>query len=243
MLPGSECMTVRVRLRSVDGGEREVPIEAVRPDDVTASSPWRTFRSHRNQRHYSGCYWSSTIADHVIYESRLELARLLLADADPDVVGIVAQPFLLIEGVEAKHRRHVPDFFLEHRSGTCTVVNVKPARRLNDAKVAATLAWAGEAVEAKGWVAEVWTGCDALVLANVRFLAGYRRSWLFDRAQVEAAGAAIVDGDTVGRLERRLRAAGVVEVRPLILHLLWTGRARVDLASPLEMDTAIGPAA
>lgn len=80
------------------------------------------------------------MAGHVIYESRLELARLLLADADPDVVGIVAQPFLLIEGVEAKSRRHVPDFFLEQRSGACTVVNVKPARRLNDAKVAATLA-------------------------------------------------------------------------------------------------------
>jgi len=148
---------------------------------------------------------------------------LLLADADLDVVSIVAQPFLLIEGVEAKSRRKVPDFFLEHRSGACTVVNVKTARKLNDPKVAATLAWAREVVEAKGWVAEVWTGCDPLVLANVRFLAGYRRSWLFDRAQVEAAEAAIVEGDTFGRLERRLWTAGVVEPRPLVLHLLWTG--------------------
>jgi hypothetical protein len=236
-------MTARVRLRSADDSEREVPFGAVRAGDLRAAIPWRTFRSHRNQRHYSGWYWSSTVADHVVYESRLELARLLLADADPDVVGIVAQPFLLIEGVEAKPRRHVPDFFLEHRSGACTVVNVKPARRLNDAKVAATLAWAGEVVEAKGWAAEVWTGCDPLVLANIRFLAGYRRSWLFDRAQVEAAGAAIVDGDTFGGLERRLRAAGVVEPRPVVLHLLWTGRARVDLASPLESDTAIGAVA
>lgn len=235
-------MTVRLRLRSA-GGEREVPIEDVLARAVMAATPWRTFRCHRNQRHYSGSYWSSTIADHVIYESRLELARLLLADADPDIVGIVAQPFLLIEGVGANSRRHVPDFFVEHRSGACTVVNVKPARRLNDAKVAATLAWAGEAVEAKGWVAEVWTGCDPLVLANVRFLAGYRRGWLFDHAQVEAAQAAIVDGDTIGGLERRLWTAGVVEPRPLVLHLLWTGRAQVDLASRLETDTAIAGAA
>ena len=110
-------MTARVRLRSTDDSERELPLGAVRAGDVRAATPWRTFRSHRNQRHYSGWYWSSTVADHVVYESRLELARLLLADADPDVVGIVAQPFLLIEGVEAKPHRHVPDFFLEHRCG------------------------------------------------------------------------------------------------------------------------------
>jgi hypothetical protein len=32
---------------------------------------------------------------HVIYESRLELARLLLADFDRDVAAIAAQPFVL----------------------------------------------------------------------------------------------------------------------------------------------------
>lgn len=225
-MPFGSCAVTRLRLRLADGSERETSVESARARDVAAATPWRSFRSHRKQRHYSGWYWSATMGDHVIYESRLELARLLLADADPEVVGIVAQPFLLIEGAEAKPRRHVPDFFLQHRSGTCKVVNVKPAHKLDDVKVAATLAWAGQALEEKGWAAEVWTGCDPLVLANVRFLAGYRRSWLFDRAQVEAAGAAIIDGDTFGRLERRLRAAGVVEPRPLVLHLLWTGRAR-----------------
>lgn len=73
--------------------EREIPLETAAAGDVTAAAPWRTFRSHRNQRHYWGWYWSSTTGDHVIYESRLELARLLLADADPDIVGIAAQPF------------------------------------------------------------------------------------------------------------------------------------------------------
>jgi hypothetical protein len=162
-------MTARLQLRSVDGNEREIPLETAAAGDVSAAAPWRTFRSHRNQRHYSGWYWSSTTGDHVIYESRLELVRLLLADADPDIVGIAAQPFLLIEGTETKPRRHVPDFFLQHRNGRCTVVNVKPAGRLKDPKVAATLEWAGMAITAKGWVAEVWTGCDPLLLTNVRF--------------------------------------------------------------------------
>ena len=52
-------------------------------------------RSARGQAHYPGYYWSATAGGHVIYESRLELARLLLADFDPDVTAIAAQPFLL----------------------------------------------------------------------------------------------------------------------------------------------------
>jgi hypothetical protein len=42
--------------------------------------PWRVFRWYQGQQHYSGTYWSSTQRDHVIYESRLELAALLLSD-------------------------------------------------------------------------------------------------------------------------------------------------------------------
>ncbi|PZS31157.1 MAG: hypothetical protein DLM58_12270 [Pseudonocardiales bacterium] len=232
-------MTARLQLRQVDDSGRELPLDVARAGDVTAAKPWRTFRSHRTQRHYSGWYWSSTTGDHVIYESRLELARLLLADADPDIVGICAQPFLLIEGAETKPRRHIPDFFLVHRGGHCTVVNVKPADKLDDPKIAATLAWAGEVITAKGWAAEVWSGCDPLLMANVRFLAGFRRSWLFASEEVKTAEAAITEGGTIGGVEGRLRASGVADPRPIVLHLLWTGCARADLSEPLGADTTI----
>lgn len=42
-----------------------------------------------------GLVLSATTYGHVVYESRLELARILLADRDSDVVAIAAQPFLL----------------------------------------------------------------------------------------------------------------------------------------------------
>lgn len=48
--------------------------------------------------------------DHVIYESRWELSRLLFADFDPSVRGIVAQPFLLKALVEGQARKHIPDY-------------------------------------------------------------------------------------------------------------------------------------
>ena len=40
-----------------------------------------------------GSYWSATEGRHVIYESRLELAKLLFADFDRSVHRICAQPW------------------------------------------------------------------------------------------------------------------------------------------------------
>jgi hypothetical protein len=77
----------------------------------------------------------------VVYESRLELARLLLADFDPQVTAIAAQPFLVTAPSGVRMRRHVPDFLLAGRDGAVCVVNVKPADQLVVPKVAEALAW------------------------------------------------------------------------------------------------------
>ena len=79
-------------------------------------------------------YWSATTAGHVIYESRLELARLLLADFDPVATAIgPAVPATCADG--GRIRRHVPDFLLASAHRTVRVVNVKPATRLADPAV------------------------------------------------------------------------------------------------------------
>ena len=80
---------------------------------------------------------------HVIYESRLELARLLLADFDRDVTAIAAQPFLLQARVAGAARRHVPDFLLVHADKSVRGVNVKPAAKLAEPQIAEALAWPG----------------------------------------------------------------------------------------------------
>ena len=49
---------------------------------------------------------------HVIYESRLELSRLLMADFDQSVSFIVAQPFLIRGKDRGVVRRHIPDYLL-----------------------------------------------------------------------------------------------------------------------------------
>ena len=161
-------------------------------------------RSRHGQAHYSGSYASATTGGFVVYESRLELARLLLADFDPQVQQIYAQPFRLVARVGGRVRHHVPDFLLVSAAGTARLVNVKPAGRLQDPKVAEALAWPGVLAERHGWEYEVWSGADVTVLENVRFLAGYRRPGVVPAAEIERAWECVRDGEQLADAELRL---------------------------------------
>ena len=99
-----------VAYRPAAGEERSSPAQRISPTELFHAAPWRTFRWYFGQRHFSGTYWSSTQHDHVIYESRLELATLLFADYDPAVRRIVAQPFMLRADVDGQSRKHIPDY-------------------------------------------------------------------------------------------------------------------------------------
>jgi hypothetical protein len=82
--------TARLCVRGGVGAAREIPMRQATEDLFRDVLPWRTFRWYYGQQHYSGSYWASTMSAHVIYESRLELARLLMADFDTSVNHIVA---------------------------------------------------------------------------------------------------------------------------------------------------------
>lgn len=229
-------MNATVALRVPDGSVTEMPLSALTAALVLSAVPWRTIRSRRGQRHFPGLYWSSTTGGHVVYESRLELARLLLADADREIVGIAAQPFLVSDDDQ---RRHVPDFFLVRADGSARVVNVKPADRLEDPRVAGALAWADAIFAARGWQHEIWSATDPHVLSNVRFLAGYRRAGHLDAAVIASATAVDVAGLTIARAEAALGAAGIAEPRSVLLHLMWSGALHADLTRPLSCDTVL----
>ncbi len=219
---------------------RKVPFRDLRLADFTWSVPWRSFRSVHGQTHHSGRYASATMAGPVVYESRLELARLLLADMDPAVRGIYAQPCHLTARVGDRVRRHVPDFLLAMASGTVRVINVKPADRLADPKIVEALAWPGELIERHGWEYEIWSGADRVLLENVRFLAAYRRSGVVPEAEIEQAWQTVRDGDQLADAERRLAAGRPdYEARPPLPALVWSGRLTTDLSRPLSGDRVL----
>lgn len=209
--------------------------------DVFVSQPRRTFRWHRGQRHYPGRYWSATTGGFVGYESRLELAALLLEDFDQRVVRIASQPFELIADRDGVQRSHVPDYMIEHRDQRFTVIEVKPRRRLDDPEIAGALEWAGEIIQSRGWGYRIVTEPDAALLSNIRFLAGYRRTWTFPPGAVEAAAASTAEARTLGEAFRSAAAAlgDVPSGRAVVLHLLWRHAIHCDLTSILANDTAL----
>jgi hypothetical protein len=231
---------VEARYRRVDGAVAESRLDRVALDELVNGLPVREFRWYRGRRFYSGWYWSSTMQRLVAYESRLELSRIMLADFDPTVVGIAAQPFQLRGDDDGRVRRHVPDLLLLHRSGAATVVDVKPRHRLEDPQVTAVFAWTERVAANRGWAFEVWSGADAAVTENVRFLAAYRRrSVVCDRllpiVLAEAESCA-----TLGELEQRLTVhAELGLARPAVRHLIWTGALLADLEHPLERGTRV----
>lgn len=221
-------------IRTTDASTLEdVEWESVATDTLKAATPWRSFRWRDGQKNYSGHYWSATIRDHVGYESRMELGRLLLADFDPDVQHIVSQPFLLKTEIDGKTYRHIPDFLL-FTDAEPVVVDVKPRHRLERPKVAFCFAWTRKAVEARGWQYEVYSDPPEVLLENVRFLAGYRRDWLFNADVLERLRISPLDGMTFGEATRSLLGVSESVTKAALLHLLWWGWMTTDLSSPLS---------
>ena len=150
-LPGPE-----VSVRYPRDGPRSIPLDRLLLADFEGSVPWRVFRSRHGQAHLSGSYWAATTGGHVVYQSRLELARLLLADFDPEVTSVYAQPCLLA-GVAGGGHGAMCRIVGRLRAGAVRVVNVKPADRLADPKIAEALAWPGELFRAHGWDYQAWS--------------------------------------------------------------------------------------
>jgi hypothetical protein len=233
--------SVGVRYRPADGADLvDTTLARAASADLVTARPVREFRWYRGRTFYSGWYWSATTGSLVAYESLLEQARILLADFNTDVCGIAAQPFQLREEFGAAVRRHVPDLLLSHRDGRVTVVDVKPARRLVDPTVRAVFDWTAELAALRGWGFEAWSGADPVLLANIRFLAGYRRAFTIN-PNLCAALLDLVDRRvSVGAVERAARTLGEpYQVRPALLHLLWSRQLASDLSIPLSAASPV----
>lgn len=91
-----------------------------------------------------------------------------------------------------------------------------------------------------GWDFEVRTGADPTLLANLRCLAGYRRSERVDGALCAEVMTRIQGPEPIEQVQARLS-----EVDPsgrslsAILHLLWTGELTANLLRCLSLRTVI----
>lgn len=229
-----------VAFRPADGDPVEADFDETAMDALLNVAPWRTFRWFKGQKHYSGTWWSATEGRHVIHESRHELSYLLLADFSPGVERIVAQPFHLLFPTRPKPITHTPDFLVGTNRGAI-VIDVTWPDKLKNPKIVHAMELTKAAVEARGWRYAVITGYARDHLANVRFLAGYRRDWLINRdalAELRTRGDTFV-GMSLGEVIDNVRTLPTAQVRSALFHLLWRHEVHVDLGSRLTPETVI----
>ena len=185
-------------------------------------------------------YWSSTLSDHVIYESRLELANLMLADFDVGVKHIAAQPFMLTATVNGRICRHILDY-LWGTDEQPIVVDVVRRERLGHDAVKLLCAWTRATVESLGWTYRIVSEPEPTILANVRFLAGYRRGWLVNQevlVELRSRRGRLA-GKSIAEVEASFAGYPKPVVRPALMHLLWCHEFAADLTGPLRPGTVL----
>src|SRR6266700_2732199 len=95
---------VEAEFIDADGTVRREPLSRCWSVAFERVSPVRGFASFRGQRNRPGLRWFASTGEHVGHESWLERDRLMALDADPEVVGVAAQPMWLRWTTESGRR-------------------------------------------------------------------------------------------------------------------------------------------
>ncbi|MFD4393105.1 TnsA-like heteromeric transposase endonuclease subunit [Streptomyces sp. NPDC058486] len=221
----------------VDGVRRRMPLGACWDRRFEAAEPVREFSWHKGARGFAGWYYSVTVRDHVGYESWLERDRLVLLDRAPEVVAVASQPFWLHWHDGTRKRRHAPDYFVRLADGRGRVVDVRAEDEM-DEDTREAFAATEDACRAVGWEFE-WAGRpDPVFMANVRWLARYRRARC-GRPDWVAARLAEVFREPNGLWEGAGLVGDRLQVLPVLFHLLWSGVLKTDLVGGLMERTSL----
>jgi Transposase DDE domain group 1 len=233
--PDGAAADVEVEFIDADGTRRREPLSGCWNVTFERVAPVRGFALFRGQRNRPGLWWFATTGEHVGHESWLERDRLMALDADPEVVGVAAQPMWLRWRAESgRWVRHAPDYFARRADGTGVVIDVRADRRIGDQDAAVFAATARLCAQA-GWDYQRAGELGPVHAANLRWLSGYRHP-RFARPELAARLGEVFAAP--GPLLGGAAAAGdPVAVLPVLFGMLWRGELAAELKAGL-----LGPA-
>ncbi|MEU2994682.1 TnsA-like heteromeric transposase endonuclease subunit [Streptomyces griseoincarnatus] len=189
-----------------------------------------------------GWWWSATTGGHVPHGSQAMCMQLMLLDRDPQVVGLSARPVRLIWRDPDSRRTltWVPQVFARYADGRALLADCPATAEPAAGRAARAAAVLGAACAAAGFTYRRLVPPDAVVAANVRWLAGYRHPRYRDAGGLEQA---VLEAFAAPRaLMAGAAAAGeVLSALPVLYHALWNGRLAADLARPLGGHTLVCP--
>ncbi len=219
-----------------------VSVSAARSVEFEYAAPVRKQLAYQGQFCKPGYYLMASVGDLVAYESRFEMAHLMLLDREGTAAAVASQPFRMHWRDGKNARSHVPDFFVRHTDGTAEVVDVKGSARAETPGNALVFGVTARLCAYAGFGYRVATDIPTVTLNNVRWLSGYRIPPQQAGAiapHVLAAGAQVTAfEDLLGKAVARSRQHPLL-VKATAFHLLWTGALQFDLALPLRSGTAV----
>lgn len=223
---------VRVGGEEIRGGLADLPVGVLRNCE-----PVRRAGVYRRQRHMPGLWFSTVVGRFMEYESLLERDWMLLMEFDREVEWMCEQPLRLRYVTNDQQVSHVPDL-LVWRAGTPELCDVKSDERLDDPAFLAQVDATGRACAEAGLVYRVLSEPDQQLLVNVRWLAGFREP----PSDRDGERARILSVLSVGASTIAELLAGAVEpalARPVLMQLLWTGEATVDMTAPISETSRV----
>lgn len=157
-------------------------------------------------------------------------------DFDATVTSFAPQPFWLFWPTGGRVRSHAPDFFARRMDGTAVVIDCRPAQRIKP-RDAEAFAVTEAACQQAGWENRLVSGHDPVWLTNLRWLAGYRHPRNLDLAVADRLLDAFAS--PAGVMEAAERVGDPLAVLPVLYHLLWLQRLRVDLSIRLDAASIV----
>ncbi|MFE4205018.1 TnsA-like heteromeric transposase endonuclease subunit [Streptomyces goshikiensis] len=188
-----------------------------------------------------GLWWSATTGRHVASGSNAMRAQLMVLDRDPDVVGLAGRPVRLHwYDEQGRARSWTPQLFARRVDGTALLVDCPSHAAAGGERALSAAVMMERVCEQVGWIYRRPEPLDALLAANLRWLAGYRHP----RNQVRPAlTAAVLEAFACPRpLIEGVEAVGdPIEVLPAAFHTLWHGHLQVPLDKPLHERVLVRP--
>jgi hypothetical protein len=205
-------------------------------------APVAAFPVVPGRRWAPGWWWSATTGRHVMHGSQAMCMQLMVLDRDPQVVGLSARPVRLIwrDPGSGRTLTWVPQLFARYADGRALLADCPAASTTAGTRAARAAAVLAAACAAVGFTYRRLVAPDAVVAANVRWLAGYRHPRHRDTGGLEQA---VLQAFTTPRpLMAGAAAAGeVLATLPVLYHALWHSRLAADLTRPLGEHTLVTP--
>jgi hypothetical protein len=128
-------------------------------------------RRKRRSHYHTGLYVSAKTGQQCKYRSGWEFSYMQHLDGDHTVVTWAYESVVVpyVSNVKTgKLRKYHPDFLVTYVDGSQELVEIKPAKRVHQAKVAKKLVAAGDWARAHGWELVIITETELRLLGLLK---------------------------------------------------------------------------